>query len=220
MLKFHSQSQKIKNVNKKLFSQPIIEQLSSVNEETRECGCASLANLVSNPAHINILLQKDSQCLQTVTEENKELIALCRLQDKASLLESIIADDALSTQHALLKTLVVDDWEEVDTSESSSDEMSVDVNMEETADNFSLLEVSPQDLQFLYEMEQQCGQSDIKVNAVRIVSTIGCVFAKQLQPNSFLKIQNKKKSLGEHYPVISTARMNLIRFIKYKTQSS
>lgn len=600
--------------------QPIIEQLSSVNEETRECGCASLANLVSNPAHINILLQKDcikilaplfvdtspqvsikalgavrnitvdggidacevlvkkdvltplvalfsqfevgwnpdqislkklrdlrieifteathilwnlceaseeavkifnkenlvhllwpclqykiygyelsiavAQCLQTVTEENKELIALCRLPDKASLLESIIADDALSSQHALLKTLVVgiitnisdddftsnnlltvvvqtlshvlmvdavevlrndvqgniqettngnghagksqekekqktekksttgstdnvtnilkaqqialeiitniccseDDWEEVDTSESSSDEMSVDVNMEETSENFSssdvstevqnaitsnhiftkvlqkiepveivpllqnidkqtdilksferlqiyallccnnlvssleitflggmdnlhtvwsglvklassqivmknlelleavtscmravvqkladlespkLLEVSPQDLQFLYEMEQQCGQSDIKVNAVRIVSTIGCVFAKQLQPNSFLKdvgmflleicckendlrviaesldamfdvfgedhldpivreiqmveklktllpslksqIQNKKKSLGEHYPVISTSRINLIRFIKYKTQSS
>lgn len=53
---------------------------------------------------------------------------------------------------------------------------------------FQLLEVSPQDLQFLYEMEQQCGQSDIKVNAVRIVSTIGCVFAKQLQPNSFLKV--------------------------------
>lgn len=48
-----------------------------------------------------------AQCLQTVTEENKELIALCRLPDKASLLESIIADDALSSQHALLKTLVV-----------------------------------------------------------------------------------------------------------------
>jgi hypothetical protein len=34
-----------------------------------------------------------------------------------------------------------------------------------------LIEVTLQDLQFLYEMEQQCQQPDIKVNAVRIVST-------------------------------------------------
>lgn len=599
--------------------QPIIEQLSSVNEETRECACASIANLVANPLNIGAFLQTEcikilaplfldksqqvsvkalgavrnisvdggteacrivvrkdvltalvalfkqfgvdwkpgeitakkqrdlkvdifieathllwnlceatdeavtvfnkeslihllwpclqykiygydlsitvAQCLQTVTEDNTDLGAICRSPDKSGLLETIIADETLSSQHALLKTLVVgiitnisedqltsqnnllptvvqtlsdvlrvdaveilkadllginqnatngddnaqkpngsherdekqtgvretcnaknilkaqqialeivtniccsdDDWEEVDSSESSSDEVSIDVEMDEldhvTASDVStevqniitsnhifnkvlekiepvdiatllqnaeeqndiiksferlqicallccnnlvssldvahlgglenlhtvwsglvklassqnvmtnlvlleavtsgmravvqklaelespkLVEVTPQDLQFLYEMEQQCPQPDIKVNAVRIVSTIGCMFAKIPQPHPFLKdvgmflleicckesdlwviaesldamfdvfgedhldpivkeiqmverlksllpslksqIQSKKKSLGEHYPVISTARINLIRFIKYKTQSS
>jgi hypothetical protein len=51
-----------------------------------------------------------------------------------------------------------------------------------------LIEVTLQDLQFLYVMEQQCQQPDIKVNAVRIVSTIGCMFAKILQPHPFLKV--------------------------------
>lgn len=593
--------------------QPIIEQLSSINEETRECACASIANLVANPANIGLILQNDcikilaplfvdkspqvsvkalgavrnisvdggteacrllvkkdvltplvavffqfgvdwnpdqitvkklrdlkfeifteathlllnlceateeavtvfnrdglihllwpclkykiygydlsvtvAQCLQTVTEDNSELGAICRLPNKSSLLETFIADDTWSSQHALFKTLVVgiltniiddqltsnllpmvvqtlsevlrvdaveilradvlgisqkttngddktaekdnkeekktdgsvtsnatnilkaqqvaleivtnicctdDDWEEIDSSESSSDEMSVDVQMEESdnivspdgistevlnaitsnhifnkvlhkiepvdivpllqntddqnsiiksferlqmyallccnnlvssldvsflggLDNLhtvwsglvkltssqhvmknltmleavtscmravvqkladlqspKLIEVTLQDLQFLYEMEQQCQQPDIKVNAVRIVSTIGCMFAKIPQPHPFLKdvgmflleicckendlwviaesldamfdvfgedhldsivreiqmverlksllptlksqIHSKKKSLGEHYPVISTARINLVRFIKYKSK--
>lgn len=48
-----------------------------------------------------------AQCLQTVTEDNSELGAICRLPDKSSLLETFIADDTWSSQHALFKTLVV-----------------------------------------------------------------------------------------------------------------
>lgn len=36
-----------------------ILQLSSINEETRECGCASLANIVASTENIKTLLQKD-----------------------------------------------------------------------------------------------------------------------------------------------------------------
>lgn len=585
--------------------QPIIEQLSSINEETRECGCAALANLVASTENIKTLLQKDcikvlaplfldsspqvsvkalgavrnitvdgglhacevliqkdvltplvalftkfdigwkpsdvqskklgdlkqailteathilwnlceasedavkifnkenlveilwpclqynvygygvaitvAQCLQTVTEDNKDLKEICRQQDKCQILEAIIADGTSSSQHALLKTLAVgiltnvvddlisanlldvviqtlsqvlmvnavevlntelqtrvtaagdnnldqlqtdfngdttdnvvnllkaqqtaleivtniccveDEWEELDSSESSSDEMTVDMEMDESANvspesipeelqnaitsnqvftkvlqkiepvdilpllegsscrnrilkNFEqlqiyallccsnivgtlhigclggqenlhnvwaglvklsstdtvarnlsllegvtscmravvqrlsdvqspkLLEVTPQDLQYLYEIEQKSSLPDIKVNVVRIVATIGCVYAKIPEPHPFLKdvgtfllevcckeedlrviaealdaifdvfgedhldpivreiqmisrlnlllpnlkkqIQSKKRQLGEHYPVISTARLNLIRFIKYKS---
>ncbi|KAK3086841.1 hypothetical protein FSP39_024298 [Pinctada imbricata] len=40
---------------------------------------------------------------------------------------------------------------------------------------------------------------------------------KQLIPVFKSKLNAAKKNMGEHYPVISTARTNLIRFVKYKT---
>ncbi|OWF45096.1 HEAT repeat-containing protein 3-like [Mizuhopecten yessoensis] len=138
-----------------------------------------------------------------------------------------------------------------------------------------LLEVTGQDLQFLYEMGQHGNSSDIRVNAVRIVATFGAHFAKNKEPHPMLlnlgvfllevachegelwvvaealdsifdvfgedhlnnilseirlldrlrqllpmlkaKMKANRKDLGEHLPVISTAKTNLVRFIKYKS---
>lgn len=138
-----------------------------------------------------------------------------------------------------------------------------------------LLEVTEQDLHFLYEMGQQGNSPDIRVNAVRIVATFGAHFAKNKKPHPMLvnlgvfllevacrdtelwvvaealdsifdvfgedhlnnilseirlldrlrqllpmlksKMKTNRKDLGEHLPVISTAKTNLIRFIKYKS---
>lgn len=138
-----------------------------------------------------------------------------------------------------------------------------------------LFEVTSDDLQFLYEMGQQCSCPDVRVNAIRIVATFGTHFAKNKEPHPMLqslglflletvckeeelwvvaealdaifdvfgedhlngiiteirlidrlrqllpglkaKMKTNRQSLGEHYPVISTAKTNLIRFIKYKS---
>lgn len=138
-----------------------------------------------------------------------------------------------------------------------------------------LSSVTPNDLQFLFEMGQQCQQNEVRVHTIRIISTIGCLLAKKLEPHSMLKnigmflleiickdgdlwvvaealdslfdvfgedhldpvvreihlverlkqilgplkakINSTKHTLGEHYPIVSTAKTNLIRFIKYKT---
>ncbi|KAK3603405.1 hypothetical protein CHS0354_009384 [Potamilus streckersoni] len=131
------------------------------------------------------------------------------------------------------------------------------------------------DLQLLYEMAQFCQWSEVRVNAIRIVCTIGCLLAKNTEPHPLLKdiglfligvvckdcdllvtaealdsifdvfcedhldpivreinlvdrlkqvvpafkskINGNKKNLGEHYPIISTAKTNLVRFIRYKS---
>lgn len=142
------------------------------------------------------------------------------------------------------------------------------------ADPSKFQDVHSGDLQFMYEMSTKCLWPEVRVNAVRIVSTIGSILAQNTNPHPLLKdigvlllevvckdsdlwvvaesldsifdvfgedhvdpvlkeiglveklktvapalkskIQQNKKSLGEHYPVISTARANLVRFIKYK----
>ncbi|XP_013413297.1 HEAT repeat-containing protein 3-like [Lingula anatina] len=135
--------------------------------------------------------------------------------------------------------------------------------------------VVPSDLQFVFELGQQSSHPPVKANAVRILSTIGCLLAKQMEPHSLLKnigtflveivskdqelwvvaealdaifdvfaedhldsvvreigltdklkavapqlkakIHQQKRSLGDHLPIIMTARTNLMRFIKYKS---
>lgn len=143
------------------------------------------------------------------------------------------------------------------------------------ADPAKFSEAQQSDLQFMYEMSTKCPWPEVRVNAVHMVSTIGCVLAQNPNPHPLLKdigvlflevvckdsdlwvvaesldsvfdvfgedhidplvkeirlvdklravlpnlkakIQQNRKSLGEHYPVISTARTNLVRFIKYKS---
>ncbi|CAH1779666.1 unnamed protein product [Owenia fusiformis] len=135
-------------------------------------------------------------------------------------------------------------------------------------------EVSASDLQFLFDMGQQCNMAAVRANVIRIISTIGCLLVtrdplspllrnigvflivtsmkdaelwviaesldatfdvfgedntksieleislleklKSLAPILKTKINQQKHKLGEHLPIIQTARTNLIRFIKYK----
>ncbi|KAH3775852.1 HEAT repeat-containing protein 3-like [Dreissena polymorpha] len=135
--------------------------------------------------------------------------------------------------------------------------------------------VTPSELQFVYEMSTKCQWSEVRVNSLRIISTIGIILAKQVSPNPLLKeigmslleivskdtdlwvvgealdaifdvfsedhvdsvvkeiglveklkvvapvlkqkMQDNKQLLGDHYPVLTMARSNLIRFIKYKS---
>ncbi|XP_053401607.1 uncharacterized protein LOC123549077 [Mercenaria mercenaria] len=142
------------------------------------------------------------------------------------------------------------------------------------ADPSKFQAVQPVDLQFMYEMSTKCQWPEVRVNAIRIVSTIGGILAQNTNPHPLLKdigvlllevvckdsdlwvvaesldsifdvfgedhvdpvlkeiglveklktvasalkskVQQNRKTLGEHYPVISTARTNLVRFIKYK----
>ena len=49
-------------------------------------------------------------------------------------------------------------------------------------------EVTPQDLQFLFEMGVQCELDTVRANAVRIVSIIGCCLAVPVTPHPLLKV--------------------------------
>lgn len=53
---------------------------------------------------------------------------------------------------------------------------------------FQLFEVTSDDLQFLYEMGQQCSCPDVRVNAIRIVATFGTHFAKNKEPHPMLQV--------------------------------
>ncbi|XP_061196542.1 HEAT repeat-containing protein 3-like [Saccostrea echinata] len=56
-----------------------------------------------------------------------------------------------------------------------------------------LLEVSVSDLQFLFDLGRSCQSADIKVNIIRVISTVGVVFSKQtgLQNVDIMKLQPK-----------------------------
>ncbi|XP_052816552.1 HEAT repeat-containing protein 3-like [Mya arenaria] len=139
-------------------------------------------------------------------------------------------------------------------------------------DRFST--VTPPDLQFMYEMCSKCQWAEVRVNALRVISTIGIILSKNTTPNPLLKdvglcllervcgdgdlwvvgealdaifdvfsedhldpivreiglvqklktiapgikskIHQNRKSLGEHYPLLTMARTNLVGFLKYK----
>lgn len=49
-------------------------------------------------------------------------------------------------------------------------------------------EVQTTDLQFLYEMCTKCQRSEVRVNVLRIVSTIGGILAKNADPHPLLKV--------------------------------
>ncbi|XP_041375452.1 HEAT repeat-containing protein 3-like [Gigantopelta aegis] len=136
-------------------------------------------------------------------------------------------------------------------------------------------EVTRNDLNFLFNLSQHCEDKQVRVNAIRCMSTIGCLLTKNQQLHTLLKdmgvflldlighdsdlwivaealdatfdifgedhldpivveidlvdklrkilpmlksrINSQRENLGEHYPVISTAKTNLVRFIKYKS---
>ncbi|XP_055955315.1 HEAT repeat-containing protein 3 [Patella vulgata] len=135
-------------------------------------------------------------------------------------------------------------------------------------------DVTSNDLQFLYTMGKSSYCTSIRVNTIRIIATVGCLLATNIQPHPILKdiglflvenckdqdlwvvaealdsifdvfgedhidsivkeidliqklrtilpplkakISLQKKKLGDKYPIIATARTNLIRFIRYKS---
>ncbi|KAL4234956.1 ribosomal large subunit biogenesis [Mactra antiquata] len=139
-------------------------------------------------------------------------------------------------------------------------------------------DIQGSELQFMYEMSTKCQWSDVRVNTIRIISTVGCILAQNKTPHPLLKdigvlflqvvcqdtdlwiiaealdsifdvfaedhtdpvlkeielvdklktvssalkakVHKNRKSLGEHYPIITSARTNLVRFIKYKMSHS
>ncbi|ESO82767.1 hypothetical protein LOTGIDRAFT_229792 [Lottia gigantea] len=134
-------------------------------------------------------------------------------------------------------------------------------------------DITKNDLEYLYNISIT-SDNTIKINIIRIVSTIGCILATNLQPHPMLKdigvflikncrdpdllvtaealdsifdvfgedhidsivkeinliqelrtilpplkakISKQKKILGDKYPIVATARTNLIKFIRYKS---
>ena len=53
---------------------------------------------------------------------------------------------------------------------------------------FQFSDISASDLQYMFEMSLKCSWREVRVNALRIVATIGAVLAKSLQPHPLLKV--------------------------------
>ena len=53
---------------------------------------------------------------------------------------------------------------------------------------FQFNAVTPADLQFMYEMSTKCQWSEVRVNSLRIVSTIGSILARNMEPHPMLKV--------------------------------
>ena len=53
---------------------------------------------------------------------------------------------------------------------------------------FQLCDMTDTDLQFLYKLGQECTQDAVRANAIRIVSIVGRVLAKQTTPHPLLKV--------------------------------
>ncbi|WAR11769.1 HEAT3-like protein [Mya arenaria] len=51
----------------------------------------------------------------------------------------------------------------------------------------SKITVTPPDLQFMYEMCSKCQWAEVRVNALRVISTIGIILSKNTTPNPLLK---------------------------------
>ena len=60
---------------------------------------------------------------------------------------------------------------------------------------FQLSAVTESDLQFLYRLGRECTQDDVRANAIRIVSIVGQVLARQTTPHPLLKVSQGRRNV-------------------------
>lgn len=241
------------------------------------------------------IIEKVLQAAQPLTEEqlqvlqnnkdlqqsfnSKQTHALLCLNNLVSTMdaEALGGPQKLHTiwQGLLQFTTAHSSLEKQDLLEAATSAMRAVIQKLAAAEPAKFSETQQSDLQFMYEMSTKCNWSEVRVNAVRMVSTIGGILAQNPVPHPLLKdigvmflevvskdsdlwvvaealdsifdvfgedhvnpvlkeiglvvklesmlpalkakVHQNRKCLGEHYPVISTARTNLVRFIKYKS---
>ena len=63
---------------------------------------------------------------------------------------------------------------------------------------FQLSAVTESDLQFLYRLGRECTQDDVRANAIRIVSIVGQVLARETTPHPLLKVSQGRRNSTLH----------------------